>query len=189
MAGLAVTIWSGAAWLEIGEPPDGVTISPFLLRPEFQLKDAVGRSVTQDDFRGRFLLVHFGYSECPEVCPTTLSAVADVMDALGQNANQVQPLFISIDPKRDAPSDLARYTAVFHPSILGLTGSPGAVLVAAENFHIFFDQQQEPEEPDGDTVAHSSSLYLLGPDGAWLRVFPYGTPAAAISADLSGRLE
>lgn len=187
--GLAGVTWLGAEWLGLGGTSSEVAVFRSDHYPEFQLEDPAGRVVTQEDFRGRFLLVLFGFTRCPEVCPTTLSEVGDVMDALGEDADRVQPLFISVDPERDAGSDLARYTSGFHPAILGLSGSPGAILVAAENFHILYDPDLDAPEPDGFDLDHSANLILLGPDGAWLRAFPYGTPAAKISADLAGRLE
>ena len=134
--------------------------------------------------------MHFGYTNCPEVCPTTLSEVADVMDALGRGAGQVRPIFISIDPERDSPPKLADYTAAFHPSILGLTGTPDSLKAAAESFHIFyFLRSGDATAPDRVAIEHSPTLFLFGPDGAWLRAYAFGTPAAKISADLLSRLE
>lgn len=155
------------------------------LRPEFRLTDATGRLVTNSDFAGRFQLVFFGFTNCPDICPTTLAEVAEVMDALGPDAARVQPLFISVDPERDAGAGLADYTAAFHPSILGLTGSAQATQAAAFSFKIAF-----AKEPLGETytMAHSAALYLIGPDGNWLRQFDYGTQAADITADLKSRL-
>lgn len=181
--------FAAAAWLGTNGQSSGIVMSQLAHRAEFKLEDSSGRSVTQDEFRGKFLLVLFGFTKCPEICPTTLSTVGDVMDALGEDADQVQPLFISVDPERDAASDLDRYTTAFHPSILGLTGSPGALLAAAENFHVFYGRREELGAPEGYSMEHSSSLFLFGPDGAWLRAFPQGTPAAKISAELSDRLE
>ena len=187
-AGLAV-VGLGIAWLGFEGRSRGEAALRFAHYPEFQLEDSTGRVVTQEDFRGRFLLVLFGFTECPDVCPTTLSKVGDVMDALGEDADQVQPLFISVDPEHDTGTELARYTATFHPAILGLTGSPGAIRVAAENFHVFYDQTQDATAAGGLGVGHSSSLLLLSPDGAWLRAFDEDTPAAAISTDLMDRLD
>ena len=154
-------------------------------RPEFNLTDATGRPVTSSDFAGRFQLVFFGFTNCPDICPTTLAEVADVMDALGPEADRVQPLFISVDPERDAGAGLTDYTAAFHPAILGLTGSAEATRATAASFKIAFEK-----EPQGETyaMAHSAALYLIGPDGEWLRQFDYGTPAAAITADLNSRM-
>lgn len=119
----------------------------------------------------------------------TLSEIAEVMDSLGEKADRVQPLFISVDPGRDAGTDLARYTGSFHPAILGVTGSPGAILAAAKTFHVLYDRDSDTESSDSFDRVLSPGLILLGPDGGWLRTFPYGTSADAISADLSRRLE
>lgn len=158
-------------------------------RPEFQLEDAAGRPVTSEDFRGRYQLVFFGFTNCPDVCPTTLSEVAQVMDGLGSEADRVQPLFLSVDPERDAGAELAEFTSAFHPSILGLAGSPEATQAAAESFKIFFAREDDAAAPGGYSMAHASALYLIGPDGDWLRQYEYGMPAADILADLQNRLE
>lgn len=157
-------------------------------RPEFSLADATGRPVTSKDFRGRHQLVFFGFTNCPDVCPTTLSEVAQVMDDLGDQAELVQPLFISVDPERDAGADLAAYTSAFHPAILGLVGSPEATQAAADSFKVFVAREEDAAAPDGYRMAHASALYLIGPEGDWLRQYDYGTPAAEILADLQTRL-
>lgn len=166
----------------------GGMVQEAAFRPEFRLKDAAGRSVASEDFRGRYQLVFFGFTNCPDVCPTTLSEVAQVMDDLGTQAEQVQPLFISVDPERDAGADLAEYTAAFHPSILGLAGSPEDTQAAADSFKVFFAREEDEAAPDGYSMAHASALYLISPKGDWLRQYDYGTPAADILADLQSRL-
>lgn len=188
-AGLVGAAWLGSGWLGFAETSSDVAVFRSVHYPEFLLEDPFGRYVTQEDFRGRFQLVLFGFTQCPETCPMTLSIVSDVMDALGEKADQVQPIFISVDPERDAGTQLARYTDAFHPTILGLSGSPGAILAAAKTFHVFYNRDLDTTEADSFEMAHSSWLILVGPDGAWVRNFPYGTSAAAISADLSARLE
>ena len=115
--------------------------------------------------------------------------VAQVMDDLGPEAERVQPLFISVDPERDAGAELAEFTSAFHPSILGLAGSPEATQAAAESFKIFFAREDDAAAPGGYSMAHASALYLIGPDGDWLRQYEYGMPAADILADLQNRLE
>ncbi len=157
-------------------------------RPSFSLPDAEGRLRSEAEFTGKFMLVFFGFTNCPDVCPTTLSEVAQVMDALGAQADQVQPLFISIDPERDRALGLADFTAAFHPSIIGLAGDAVQTRVAAESFHIYYERQDDPSAPDGYSMSHSPSLYLIGPDGNWLRQFSYGTRADEIVADLQARL-
>ena len=156
--------------------------------PSFSLADSEGTQRTSEEFRGKFLLVFFGFTQCPDVCPTTLSEVAQVMDDLGDESDRVQPLFISIDPERDRRLGLAEFTAAFHPSIVGLAGDEAQTRAAADSFRIFFAREDDPAAPDGYTMSHSPALYLIGPEGDWLRQFTYGTPAAEILADLQARL-
>jgi protein SCO1 len=121
-------------------------------------------------------------------CPTTLAEVAQVMDDLRDKAANVQPLFISVDPERDRKLGLAEFTTAFHPSILGLAGDAAQTRAAADSFKIYFEREDDAASPDGYMMSHSPALYLIGPDGDWLRQFTYGTPAADIVADLQSRL-
>jgi protein SCO1/2 len=157
-------------------------------RPDFALQDGKGQTYTMADFKGRFALVFFGFTNCPDVCPTTMSEVAQVMDDLGARADRVQPLFISIDPERDRRQGLGEYVAAFHPAILGLAGDDAATRDAASSFKIHFSREDDPAAPDGYTMSHSPGLYLVGPDGEWLRQFAYETPAAEILADIEKRI-
>ena len=126
--------------------------------PTFALADSEGRMRTTAEFRGKFLLVFFGFTSCPDVCPTTLSEVAQVMDDLGSAAGSVQPIFISIDPERDRRLGLDDYTKAFHPAILALAGSEEDTKSAAASFKIFYEQEADTSSPDGYTMAHSPSL-------------------------------
>lgn len=179
----AALVWTGG--LRAGGTEEATQEA---FRPEFRLEDAADRPVTSEGFRGRYQLVFFGFTNCPDVCPTTLSEVAQVMDGLGSEADRVQPLFISVDPERDAGAELAEFTSAFHPSILGLAGSPEATQAAAESFKVFFAREDDAAAPDGYSMAHASALYLIGPEGDWLRQYAYGMPAADILADLQNRL-
>lgn len=187
-AALALIAFAALAWtggLRAGGTGEAAQQA---FRPEFRLEDAADRPVTSEGFRGRYQLVFFGFTNCPDVCPTTLSEVAQVMDGLGSEADRVQPLFISVDPERDAGAELAEFTSAFHPSILGLAGSPEATQAATESFKVFFAREDDAAAPDGYSMAHASALYLIGPDGDWLRQYAYGMPAADILADLQNRL-
>lgn len=184
-AGLA-TLAYGLLVLLPNRTPEVVTQADF--RPTFSLPDAEGRMRTPSEFAGQHLLVFFGFTNCPDVCPTTLSEVAQVMDDLGDDAALVQPLFISIDPERDRRLGLAEFTEAFHPSIIGLAGDEAQTRAAADSFRIFYAREGDAAAPDGYTVSHSPALYLIGPTGDWLRQFTYGTPAADILADLQSRL-
>lgn len=169
-------------WTSPGKPADQV------FKPDFSLMDPNGRMMHSADFRGKYQLVFFGFTNCPDVCPTTLAEVASVMDGLGADANLVQPIFISIDPARDRSVGLAAFTAAFHPAIIGLVGSELATKEAAASFKIYYERTDDAAAPNGYSMAHSPDLYLVGPEGDWLRLFPFGTPAADILADIQSRL-
>ncbi|MFC3166715.1 MULTISPECIES: SCO family protein [Paracoccus] len=157
-------------------------------RPDFALQDGNGQTYTMADFRGKFSLVFFGFTNCPDVCPTTMSEVAQVMDDLGEKADRVQPLFISIDPERDRRQGLTEYVAAFHPAILGLAGNDAATKDAADSFKVHFAREKDSSAPNGYTMSHSPGLFLIGPDGEWLRQFTYETPAAEIRAEIEERI-
>jgi protein SCO1/2 len=148
----------------------------------YLLMDANGRAVTNEDFAGQFQLITFGYTFCPDICPTTLAEMSVVMEKLGNDAERLQPLFISVDPARDTVAVLRTYTAFFHPRIMGLTGSPALVKRAADNFKVRFEKVREPgSPPDQYAVDHSAGIYLLGPDGRYIRKFAYAMPPADIA--------
>ena len=154
----------------------------------FTLADRTGAAVTDKALGGKPYAIFFGFTRCPDVCPTTLAEVAQVMDDLGDQAGQVQPLFISVDPERDRRLGLSEFTTAFHPSILGLAGDAAQTRAAADSFRIHFAREDDAAAPDGYSMSHSPALYLIGPEGDWLRQFTYGTPAAEILADLQSRL-
>jgi protein SCO1/2 len=155
----------------------------------FRLIDHSGRPVSHEDFAGRWLLVYFGYTFCPDVCPTELGVIADAMDALGPEGERVTPVFITIDPERDTPEALADYVSRFHPRMVGLTGSAGQVAEAARRYRVYFARARSADHTDY-LMDHSSFIYLVGPDGRVRNLFRPGTApetlAAATRAQLSG---
>lgn len=181
---LGTAIFAWARW-PAGNQAATETVSAF--EPSFALVDSEGKLRTNAEFRGKFLLVFFGFTNCPDVCPTTLAEVAQVMDNLGPETDKVLPIFISVDPERDRRLGMSAYTEAFHPAILGLAGTEAETRAAAESFKIFYGRENDAKSPDGYTMSHSSGLFLVGPDGAWLRQFAYGTPAADILSDLKSR--
>ena len=120
--GLAAIAIVGFVWLQVSTRNEQRADEP-AFRADFELTDHQGMVQTDEDFAGRWMLVFFGFANCPDVCPTTLAEVAAVMDALGSDATQVQPLFISIDPERDTPQQLAEFVPAFDANIIGLTGT------------------------------------------------------------------
>lgn len=155
--------------------------------PRYLLQDVNGRATMPEDFRGYFQLIAFGYTFCPDICPTTLSEMAAVLEGLGPLAERLKPIFVSVDPERDTLKVLREYTAFFDPRIVGMTGSPALVARAAQNFKVRY--QKVPKEGGNYAVDHSAGMYLLGPDGAFLKKFGYGTPVPEIVAALRQQLE
>nr|WP_238318854.1 SCO family protein [Pseudooceanicola atlanticus] len=162
------------------------TEPPFLA--QFELTDHTGMIRTEEDFAGRWMLVFFGFANCPDVCPTTLAEVAAVMDGLGEDAAKVQPIFISIDPERDTPMTLADFVPRFDAGIIGLTGTSNQIAETAETFPIYFERIEEASAPDGYTMGHTSHLFLFDPRAGFANSWPYGTPAEEILADLRERI-
>jgi protein SCO1/2 len=141
----------------------------------FQLTDQSGKVRSERDFRGHLMLVYFGFTTCPDICPTDLQAIGLAMDQLGADAGGVQPLFITLDPERDTREHLADYVAMFHPRLLGLTGSAEAVQNAADAYRVYY---KRVDFDKGDyTVDHSAFIYLMDRDGNYLGFFPPGTSA------------
>ena len=137
----------------------------------FTLIDHNGKTVTDANFRGRYMLVFFGYTFCPDVCPTALQTIAKVMDLLGAKADKVQPVFISVDPERDTPKVLKSFMENFHPRMVGLTGSPEQVAAAAKVYRVYFAKANDEDEYLMD---HSANIYLMGPDGKFVTYFRHG---------------
>jgi protein SCO1 len=134
----------------------------------FTLQDGSGKPVTDQNFRGRYMLVYFGYTFCPDVCPTTLNAVADAMDKLGPAASRIQPLFITVDPKRDTPEVVKQYAAAFGPSIEGLTGTPDEIAAVAKEYRVYYAEHRTGPGPNDYSMDHSSVLYLMSPTGGFI---------------------
>ncbi|WP_338661895.1 SCO family protein [Pararoseomonas sp. SCSIO 73927] len=162
--------------------PGGVSVGG-----PFTLVDGDGRTVTEADLRGKLALVFFGYTFCPDVCPTELQAVAQAMDLLGPQAEAVRPVFVSIDPERDTPAKIKDYVALFHPSILGLTGTQAQVAAAARAWRVYYAKVTPPGASEY-LMDHSSFTYLMGRDGSLRNLFRPGVSpeemATAIRAQL-----
>ncbi|RKF12500.1 SCO family protein [Roseovarius spongiae] len=155
---------------------------------DFELTDHQGMVRTEEDFAGRWMLVFFGFTNCPDVCPTTLSEVAAVMEGLGDDAAMVQPIFITIDPERDTPMALADYVPLFDAGIIGLTGTPDQIVETSETFPIFYERIEQAAAPGGYTMGHTSHLFLFDPEAGFANSWSYGTPAEEILADLRERI-
>jgi protein SCO1/2 len=155
------------------------------INPRYLLQAANGRAVMDGDFKDRFQLIAFGYTFCPDICPTTLLDMAAVLKQLGDDAAKVQALFISVDPERDTLAQLRTYTEFFDARILGATGSPELVKRAADNFKVRYEKVIDPKvNPAHYAVDHSAGMFLLSPGGQFLAKFAYGKSVDEIVARL-----
>ena len=153
----------------------------------FKLIDQDGRTRTESDFAGRNMLVYFGYTFCPDVCPIDLAKLAAGLKALEKSdpdvAQRIVPIFITIDPERDTPAQMKSYVEQFHPRLVGLTGSKDAIAAAARGYSVYFSQR---ENDDGGEylMDHSRAAYLIGPKGEPVALIAYDGTPAAIAAEL-----
>jgi len=150
----------------------------------FSLIDGSGATVTDQTYRGKWELVFFGYTYCPDLCPTTLNTISDALAALGPLADKVQPLFITIDPKRDTQAVMRDYVKNFDPRIVGLTGSPEAIAAVAKEYKIYYAVHRTGDGPDDYLMDHSGFVYLMDPAGRFVRVLSGETAARAVADKL-----
>ncbi|MFK8252574.1 SCO family protein [Ancylobacter terrae] len=178
LAGALVIVVSVMAML----PKAPQVATPSAVGGPFQLVDQDGRNVTQAEFAGQPFLVFFGFTHCPDICPTTLFEASQALEALGPDARKLAVLFISVDPERDTPEVMKSYVGSFHPSIRGLTGTPEQVAAAVKAYRAY--AKKVPGQDGEYTMDHTALVYLMGKDGAFIAPFNLKRPPAEAAADL-----
>ena len=165
-------------------PPPEATSSP-QAGPggPFTLVDTTGRPFTEAGLKGRWSIVFFGFTFCPDVCPTTLDTLGRTLDLLGPDGKKVQIIFVSVDPERDTPAQMAAYlnNPAFPPGVVGLTGTPEQVAAVARAYKVYYEKQGEG---DAYLINHSSISYLMDPSGQFARVLPYGMAPEALAGQV-----
>ena len=151
--------------------------------PGFDLMSNTGQKVSLDDFRGKLVMLYFGYTFCPDVCPATLVEIAGAMDILGEDADKVQVIMVSVDPERDTPEALGEYVAHFDPAFLGVTGTAEEIAALATLYGIFYEKH-EGTAASGYLIDHTATVMVVDEDGALKLVWPFGTTAAEMAEDL-----
>lgn len=137
----------------------------------FTLTDASGKTVTDADFRGRYMLIFFGFTNCPDICPAGLQLISAAMAKLGDKADRIVPVFVSVDPARDTPEKLASYVKNFDDRVVGLTGTPEQIAHIANVYRVFYEKTPNESAPGDYGINHTSIIYLMGPDGKYVRHF------------------
>jgi len=164
----------------------GLDAAPASVGGPFRLIDQDGHVRTDKDFRGRWVLAYFGYTYCPDVCPTTLALMANVLGKLGPEATRVAPVFVTVDPERDTPSVLKTYLASFGQHFVGLTGKPADIAKVAHAYRVYY--AKHPLGGGNYSVDHSSVIYLLDTDGKFVKAYDDSATASAIAADLKSQM-
>lgn len=182
-----VAQWAWQNWSD-RTPRTAMESARDLISGEFALIDHTGAAVTDETYRGKWLVVFFGYTFCPDVCPTTLTTVSEAVDRLGAAASQVQPLFITVDPQRDTVDRMAEYVAAFDAGIVGLTGAPEQIEAAAASFRAYYAKASAANDSDY-LMDHSALLYILDPNGRFAAFVSTGGDVEAIVAKLHGLID
>ena len=195
-AGLAIAVVAVVAFVSLqpmfmsgggGTSGQVTSTGTALVGGPFTLTDHTGKEVTEKDFRGKYTLIYFGYTYCPDVCPGELQLVAAALDQLGDKAEKIQPVFITVDPERDTVDQMAVYVPQFHDRLIGLTGTTKQVAAAAKAYRVYYAKVDDPEATEY-LMDHSSILYLMGPDGAYVGHFTYGLKPDELAAKISQHL-
>jgi len=170
-------LWSGAALAF-----KGVDVTGQGYGGEFRLQGPGGKAFGSKDFAGRIVVLTFGFTHCPDVCPTSLAALALAMENLGRDRERVQGVFVTVDPERDTPALLARYVGAFDPGFLGLAGDAKATREVARAFKVFY--QKVPDPSGGYTMDHSTGYYVIDSRGLTRLMFRYGLPPEDMAYDI-----
>ena len=187
MAALAVAAaLVGAALVQrLGHVPMGTGTA--LVGGPFTLINQDGQTVTDKDFSGKYMLIFFGYTYCPDVCPTELQVMTQALVTMGERAASIRPLFITIDPERDTPEVMKSYVENFGGNLIGLTGSAEQIAAVAKAYRVYYKRAGSADASDY-LMDHSSIIYLMGPDGRFVKHMPYTTDATKLAADLKETL-
>jgi protein SCO1/2 len=175
LAGLLAGAALGTLALRTGGTPEGriETTGKATVGGPFSLIDQTGKRVTDKDYRGKYMLVFFGYTNCPDVCPAGLQVMSAALDKLGHSADDIVPIFITLDPARDTPEKMASYVKSFHPRLVGLTGSDGDIAAVAKAYRVYYQKVADDKNPSQYTIDHSAIFYLMDKDGTLLTPIPH----------------
>ena len=191
IAGFLIGAIAGAGVLLVANPQGGQPVQSSgaaLIGGPFSLVGADGKPVTDRDFRGRYMLIFFGFTHCPDICPAELQVIAQALEQLGDKAKTVVPIFITLDPERDTPEAMANYVKSFGPNFVGLTGSPEAIAAAAKAYRVAYSQVENKDSAGDYSVDHSALVYLMDPEGRYVTHFSYGLSADQMAEKLEKSL-
>jgi cytochrome oxidase Cu insertion factor (SCO1/SenC/PrrC family) len=169
--------------------PQQLDTGTALIGGPFTMLNQNGETVTEKTYAGKYMLLFFGFTNCGDVCPAELQVMSAAFTEMGPVSDQITPIFVTIDPERDTPPVMAAYVKNFNSRLQGLTGSAEQIAAFAKIYHIFYQKIPNPKDPASYEMDHSSILYLMGPDGKFIKHFPYTTDAKGLAIDLKKVLE
>jgi cytochrome oxidase Cu insertion factor (SCO1/SenC/PrrC family) len=190
---LVAAMAGGLIWHESENVPSlgrTVTSGSVQVGGPFRLTDQNGKPRANSDFRGKYQLIYFGYSFCPDVCPTTLGVISQALDQMGVDANRIVPIFITIDPERDTPAVMKQYMSAFGPRFVGLTSDPATIAAVEKEYRVYAKKQPlDKSNPKGGYgMDHSSVIYLMGPDGRMVTYYDELIAPDALAKDLKAKI-
>ena len=161
-------------------PKGTISIGQATVGGPFNLVDHTGKRVSDTDYRGQYMLVFFGFTFCPDVCPTALQVTSAALEKLGPKAARITPVFITVDPERDTPVQMKNYVGSFHPRLVGLSGTPEEIDSVAKAYRVYYKRVKDERSTAGYTMDHTSIVYLMGPDGRFLTHFTHASSVDTI---------
>lgn len=184
---LAVVVGLGLGFLiPVGQP--GLEVSQSFIGGEFEMVNHLGETVTQETFKGRHMLVYFGYTFCPDACPTGLQSVTVALNDMGKTADEITPVFVTIDPERDDVAAVREYIGFFHPRLIGLTGTAAQVQTISDAFRVFYGRARDTGETSDYLMDHSSLIFLMDEDGQYITHIRTGTSPEVMARLLTDAL-
>jgi len=186
-AGLAVIVGLGLGFSIPVSKPD-LEVSQSIIGGPFEMVNHLGETVTQESFKGRHMLVYFGYTFCPDVCPTELQSMTVALNDMGEEADAITPVFVTIDPARDDVAAVRDYIGFFHPRLVGLTGTPEQVEAMTDAFGVFYARARDTGETTDYLMDHSSLIFLMDEDGRYVTHIRANTSPEAMARQLRDAL-
>lgn len=186
---------AAAAFLLFSGGPQNITLAKdpavagkALVGGAFSLTNSAGKRVTDKDFLGHPMIVFFGYTHCPDICPSGLQVISAALDKLGAKGQNVTPVFITLDAERDTPEKLSDYVKSFHPRLVGLTGSAEEIAAVAKTYRVFYQKISDEKSPKDYTFDHAAIIYLMGADGNFITHIPHTTDVDQVVSVLNKSL-
>lgn len=181
----AAAMWLAPQHLQSNQPTHS---GEALIGGAFELTDTKGKPFTEKDLLGKYSLIYFGFTYCPDICPTSLLIIHNALKMIGSSREKIQTIFISVDPERDTPDVMDKYVKNFDDHLIGLTGSLKQVQVVADAYKVYFSKIEQKDSALGYQVDHSGYIFLMGPDGKYITHFPHNVAEQTLTATLRAHI-